>query len=65
MVRKCDPNLVKKEDLVRQLIALNVGSKEELEKRSKNDLVWTAYDLNLLSDVQRDASFVKRQSTIP
>jgi hypothetical protein len=65
MVRKCDPNLVKKEDLVCQLVEINVGDKDELEKLSKNDLVWQSYDLGLLSNIQRDASFVKRQSTIP
>lgn len=65
MTRKCDPNLVKKEDLIKALSKNHQQDPEYLATLGKNDLVWKAFECGLIDDTQRDASFVRRQSTMP
>lgn len=64
MGRKCDPKLVKKEDLV-TLLEQHGRNLEELEELGKNELVWMARDACLITDEQAVASFVRNHVTIP
>jgi hypothetical protein len=61
MGRKLPLHFVKKDELVASL----EGDKEELKKLGKDVLVWKAFEENLISKEQRDASFIRRSSTIP
>lgn len=64
MGRKCNPDLVKKEVLIKELILLGLDP-DTLSSLSKNELVWLASDANILTDVQIQASLYRSQSTIP
>ena len=66
MVKKCDPNLVKKEDLIVSIVQHNNQSNaKNLKSLTKNEIVWKAYQLGLIDETKRDASFVRKESTIP
>jgi hypothetical protein len=61
MGRRLPLHFVKKDDLVGRL----EGDPKDLEKLGKNELVWEAYKQGLITTEERDASFLRRSSTIP
>lgn len=65
MGRKAHPDHIKKEDLIKQIITLHGGATKDFIKYSKDEIVWMVFDNGLISEEERDASFVKRYSTLP
>jgi hypothetical protein len=65
MVRTNPPNFIKKDKLVSRLAENGKGVKKDLNNLGKNELVWRAYDLGIIDDVEKEASLNRNHSTIP
>lgn len=63
MVRKPPDGHLKASELEERLRGIGIDVKKE--KLSKNDLVWLSCDRGLVTDIERNASLVRKNVTIP
>jgi hypothetical protein len=66
MGRKISSNFIKKDVLIEKLaFHEKLNDLKELKKNGKNEIVWKAFEANLINKNEMNESLIKRYSTIP